>query len=240
MSLDLLHLGWSGLRLVHVGATLDVDPPEPGRAPAVVTWTEAERVRGARRALGPVAAAPEVLRWLDLDGIRLEGEVSIGGFTVRALPYAPIPYATPMEALRKTRSAVLRPGRAFHRLAHTFGRPEVPPLTLSIRVGELRIAYLAQALHRFVGELELERLRRAYAGADVLVAGTDFDDEEATGRLMGRFEARTTVLFDAIGPVRRLLGLPMRPPSVCLAHAPAGTLLLAEAGRLRIEESRGA
>lgn len=234
MSLDLVHLGWSGLRLRAGDAVLDVDPPEPGHAPAVVTWTEAERVRGARHALGPVVGAREVLEWLDRDGIVLDGEVALGEFTIRALPYAPIPYATPPEALRKTFSALRSPTLAFRRLSHTLGRPEVPPLTLAIRVGDLRIAYLAQALHRFVSDIDLQRLRRAYAGADVLVAGTDFDDEEATGRLMGRFEAGRTVLFDAIGPVRKLLRLPMRPPEACLDHAPPGTVFLGEGGTVRL------
>ncbi|MFZ5478091.1 MAG: hypothetical protein ACOZNI_15055 [Myxococcota bacterium] len=222
------HLGQSGVRLAWGGASLAIDPPARVGDPVVVTWTEAERVAGARAGSRPVAASPEVLRWLGIDGVPLDGEADVAGFRVRATPYDPIPYATAPEAVRKTMSALRSPRLAFTRLSHTLRRPAAPPLALDITRDGVRVVFLGQALHRFVEHDALDRLVRRHAEPDVLVAGTDFDDEEATGRLMRVFGARRYVLVDAVGPIRRMLGLPVRSLQVCLAHAPRGTIPLEE------------
>ena len=59
-----------------------------------------------------------------------------------------------------------------------------------------------------------------------MIAGTDYEDEVATGRALGRLDAPHLVLVDLVGPVRKKLGLPVRPMSVCLAAAPPRTVLL--------------
>ncbi len=219
------HLGWSGLRVEIGGVALAVDPPEPVDAPLVLTWSERERVAGARGSGGPVAAAPEVLAWLGLTGVPLveDRPVEIVGFTIVARPYRPIPYATAPEALRKTRSALLAPARAAARLAFTLRRPPSPPLALRVDRGGTRVVLLGQALHRFLAPDGVRALA-AWAGpADLVVAGTDYDDEAATGEQLRAFDARNRVVADLTGEIRRALGLPVRPLSVATAAGPPGT-----------------
>lgn len=233
------HLGASGLGLRLDGARLLLDPPTAPDAATLLTWTETERVAGVRAVAGglPAAvapltgAAPAVLDWLGVRGVALRPEpVSFDGWTVRAVPYAPIPYATPREALRKTASALRSPLLAATRLRLLVRRPATPPLALSLARDGLVVAVLGQALHRFTSEADVERLVQAFRGADVLVAGTDYDDEQATGTLAGRFGAKTVIIADLTGPVRRMLHLPTRPLHTVLASAPPGTLLLEENG----------
>lgn len=235
------HLGASGLGLRLGGARLLLDPPTAPGAPTLLTWTETERVAGVRAVTGGlpdavaplIGAAPAVLDWLGVRGVALRPEpVSFDGWTVRAVPYAPIPYATPREALRKTASAFRSPLQASSRLWRLAQRPVTPPLALSLARDGCMIAILGQALHRFTSAADIDHLVHTFGGADVLIAGTDYDDEEATGTLAGRFGAKTVVIADLTGPVRRMLHLPTRPLSTVLATAPAGTLLLEEGGEL--------
>ena len=232
----LTHLGASGLGLRLGGARLLLDPPTAPDAPTVLTWTETERIAGVRSGPAPVVgASPTVLAWLGLTGVALQVDpVDVDGWSVRALPYPPIPYATPREGVRKMLSAIRSPLQASSRLRHLVRRPVTPPLALSLARDGCVIVVLGQALHRFTPEADLERLVQAFRGADVLVAGTDYDDEEATGRLAGLFGARTVVIADLTGPVRRMLHLPTRPLHTVLATAPAGTLLLEEGGELAL------
>lgn len=239
----LTHLGASGLGIRLGGARLLLDPPRAPDAPTILTWTETERVSGVRAVTGGlpdgvaplIGAAPAVLDWLGVRGVALGPEpVSFDGWTVRAVPYAPIPYATPREALRKTASAFRSPLLASRRLWRLAQRPVTPPLALSVARDGCVVAILGQALHRFTPEADVERLVQTFRGADVLVAGTDYDDEEATGRLAGLFGARTVIIADLTGPVRRMLHLPTRPLHTVLATAPTGTLLLEEGGELDV------
>lgn len=237
----LTHIGASGLAIRLGGARLLLDPPRAPDAPTILTWTETERVAGVRAVTGGlpdavaplIGAAPAVLDWLGVRGVALGPEpVSFAGWTVRAVPYAPIPYATPREGVRKMLSAFRSPLQASSRLWRLAQRPVTPPLALSLARDGFVVAVLGQALHRFTPEPDVERLVSAFRGAEVLIAGTDYDDEEATGRLAGRFGARTVIIADLTGPVRRVLHLPTRPLSTVLASAPAGTLLLEEGGEL--------
>lgn len=222
------HLGHSGLRLRMGGGSLVVDAPQRVDDPVVVTWTERERVEGARAGKGPLAAAPAVLTWLGRAGTVL-GEswpTSFHGFLLQARPFTPIPYATAPEALRKTWSAVRAPTRALGRVVFTLGRPDTPPLALTVERAGCRVALLSQALHRFLAPNDLAALALWAGPVDLVVAGTDYDDEAATGAMIGAFDARVRVLADLTGAIRRTLGLPVRPLDVALRAAPAGTLLL--------------
>lgn len=226
MRVTLVRLGGSGLVVDVGGAALAVDPPTPAGLPTVITWTEAERVGGAAP---PLAAAPAVLAWLAVDGVALTGPIAFGGFQITPVPFAPIPYAVPAEALRKTRSALRDPRLAARRLRHTLGRPRTPPLALRLERDGVVVALAQQALHRFADPAALAPL----AGADVLVFGPDYEDEAAAGALAGRLGARHVVVADLIGPIRRRLGLPVRPLAATLAHAPPGTSVLDGALTLR-------
>jgi len=224
----LAHLGMSGLRLTLGGVPLCIDPPAPGPEPAVVTWSEAERVRGA--AGRSLAALPSVLGWLGQDGtaLRLGQSVCFADATVLAVSYVPIPYATPQEALRKTMIGLRHPRLAARRLSHTLRRPPAPPVALLITRGGFRVGVLGQALHRFLSATDEAALVARFSGCDLLIASPDFDDEEACGTLLSRIPAKVPVLADQIGPVRRHLGLPTRPLNTSMRWAPPDTLLLPE------------
>lgn len=222
------HLGYSGLRLVCDDATLVLDAPEPVSDPLILTWTERERTDGARTSTGPLAATADVLSWLGRPGLPIvEGvEFDLGGFQVRARTFQPIPYATAPEAMRKTLSALRSPRQALRRVFFTLRRPAALPLVLTVERGGRRVAFLSQALHRFVDPTALAALVSWAGPVDLAVAGTDYDDEAATGQMLGAFDARTRVIADLTGAIRRLLGLPVRPLAVALEAAPAGTLTL--------------
>ncbi len=230
------HLGQSGLRLRMGGATLAVDAPQRVPDPLVVTWTERERIEGARAGAGALAAAPVVLGWLGSAGTVLgEGwPTSFHGFLLQARPYTPIPYATAPEALRKTLSALRAPTRAFGRVTFALGRPDTPPLALTVERAGRRVALLSQALHRFLRPNDLAALVLWAGPVDLVVAGTDYDDEAAAGVMIGAFDARVRVLADLTGTIRRTLGLPVRPLSVALAAAPPGTLTLEVGGAIEV------
>jgi hypothetical protein len=234
--MHIAHIGASGLALSHAGARLLIDPQSAPDGPTVLTWTETERVAGVRaRAPSELAAAQTVLDWLSRPGTALGAEpVRFAGWTIVALPFAPIPYATPREAVRKALSAVRSPLRALERLRHLARRPHTPPLVLSLTREGRTIALLGQALHRYTSRRDLDRLVQRFHGADVLIAGTDYDDEKATGRHCGAFNAKTVVIADLTGPVRRMLQLPTRPLTTMLRSAPKGTLVLEEFQRLTI------
>ncbi len=236
------HLGYSGLRLEWAGAAICVDPPTlPGDEPAVVTWTERERVSGVKAGTGRLAALPAVLAWLAREGVCLSeaGPVTVAGFRVRARAFEPIPYATPAEALRKTWSAARNPVLALGRLAFLRTRPKVPPVMLTLERGGVRVALLSQALHRFATPADVDAIARWASPADVVVAGTDYDDEGATGRMLSAFDAPHRVIADLTGPIRRKLGLPVRPLAVALADAPPGTMALEDGAELLLDVSSG-
>ncbi len=221
------HLGYSGLRVRWPdGAALVFDPPEVVSEPVVLTWSEQERTAGVRAgAGGDVAAHPELLRWLRRDGVGLSGgDAIVGPFHLRTMPYTPIPWATPIEALRKTLSGLRSPRLAARRLSYTLRRPADPPLIVEVEHAGLRLLHLGQAVHRFQGELPV--LHEHFYGPEVLIAGADFDDEAAVGAGLGGFAAKTCLIVDTVGSVRRLLGLPTRSLSTSLLTAPPGTLLL--------------
>lgn len=233
--IEVQHLGESGL-LVRIGEhRLAVDPPRPTGLPQALTWSEVERLAGSGGP-GPLAAPPEILRFIGRDGVRLlDGvQVQLGGFALLPSAFPPIPYAVPAEAVRKTLSALRNPRLAWQRLDHARKRPDGPPLVLELRAEGKRVVLLQQALHRFTPEPVLERLVQRHGGADLLVAGTDYEDERATGRLMGRFGAGLCVVADLIGPVRRRLGLPVRGLELTVEVAPAGTVGLREGEGVRV------
>lgn len=195
----------------------------------MLTWSENERVAGVRAAQPPLLAADsELLAWLERRGVALPdgAEVVLGGIKVRARGYKPIPWATPQEAVRKVWSAVRNPALARERMRFTRKRPSDPPYALRLTLDGWTVAYLHQALHRFQDERALKQILRLADGADVVIAGTDYDDEKATAAALAHVGAPHLVLVDVVGPVRRKLGLPVRDLEVCRAAAPERTVCL--------------
>lgn len=226
----LAHLGMSGFSLTVGDRTIFLDPPQPVPGPVLLSWSETDRASGARLSNGPLAASPGVLGWLGRAGVALDpaGPVEFGGFTVEVMPFSAIPYAVPAEALRKTLSALRSPLMAIRRVAATLSRPPDPPLVVQLAAEGRRVLVAGQALHRFTTPEFVGALVARFGSPDLLIAGTDFEDEVATGAWMGHFGAQQTVLADLIGPVRRALGLPVRPLALTLATAPPGTRTLCE------------
>lgn len=221
--LRLVHLGGSGLGVEVGEARVAVDPPEATGRTTLVTWSEAERVRGAREErAATVVADARVLAALGRPGVAVPpgGEVELAGVHARWVPYAPIPWATPVEALRKVAAGLRAPRLAARRLRWTLRRPDDPPRALALRLGGARVALYGQSLHRFLDEATFARLVAGVGEADVAVAGTDYGDEAACARWLARVPARVRVVADLVGEVRRRLGLPTRPLAATVAAAP--------------------
>jgi hypothetical protein len=138
------------------------------------------------------------------------------------------------------RSAFISPIQAFKRLYTRIGRPSILPLALWIGADGTSgvracVLLLGQSLHRFLPDAELQALI-AWAGpVDAVIAGTDFDDEEATVRLISRFEARHRIIADLTGDIRRRLHLPVRPLSAVVRAAPIHTQALAPGQTLALD-----
>lgn len=236
--LKITHLGDCGLQLEAGGSVLAIDPPHPVDAPTVLTWSETERIAGAREAQPPVLAADSILlAALGRHGTALPdgAEVQLAGIRVRPRAFTPIPWATPTEFVRKTWAALRNPTLARERMARTWRRPDDPVYALRIGIGGWTVAYLHQALHRFQKPQALEQILRLAKDADVVLAGTDYDDECATAAALGRLDAPWLVLVDLVGPVRRKLGLPTRPIAYTRDLAPPRTLVLEGSLSLRPE-----
>jgi hypothetical protein len=107
------------------------------------------------------------------------------------------------------------------------------PLVVRLDRGGVRVLVLGQALHRFlqdrphdVRDLVVWAAAPPIPALTIALAGTDWEDERATGALIGEIRADVRVIADLTGPIRRRLGLPTRPLSAALAAAPVGTLAL--------------
>lgn len=83
-------------------------------------------------------------------------------------------------------------------------------------------------------EAELLTLIQHFQDTDIVIAGSDYDDEAATGHLLGRFSAKQYIVADLIGPIRRKIGLPTRPLQTVLATAPPHTHALQEGAFLQL------
>lgn len=229
-SVRVRHLGYSGLELTIDGETLVVDPKDVASHPVLVTWSERERTSGARGA-PIVAGTPVVLDWLGTEGVALaDHPVRMRGFTLHARFYQPIPYATAPEAARKTASAVRSPLLAIQRLAFTLRRPAERPVAVKIVRGDVSVLLLGQALHRFLSKSDLYALAEWAGPVELVIAGTDYDDERATGEHLAAFPAKHRVVADLTGEIRRALGLPVRDLAVAVGHAPGGTTGLSRGG----------
>jgi hypothetical protein len=248
-SLRIVHTGCAGLRLeLGAGQTFAVDPAsDPGPVQAiVVTWNEAERLRGALEAarsgrLPRVAAEPAILAWLargggveacDLDRL-------LPGVQVEAEPYTPIPYATPMEALRKTRSGLVSPLRAARRLGTRARLPSAPPLVLRLTLPDGRVlVHLNCALHRGTPQGWLLDLSERWAGADWVLASWDYGEGEAFCERIPSLSPKQLIITDLVGEVRQRLGLPVDLRSLVadrLTDRGLSVLMLAARTSLRFE-----
>ncbi len=215
--LRLLHRGCASLRIDFGGARAFVfDPCQRPLADEIVvlTWNEAERLQGLQAAWG-AGEAPELVAGQDLlDGLAASGAATSPPTTraqvaIDALPYRPVPYATPAEGARKLGSALRNPLRAAKRLNRRARLPGAQPRIFQLTLpGGARLLHLNCALHGRTEQAWLTRAAARFRGADWVIAAWDYGEEEAFAERIGLFEPRLLIITDLVGQVRGALGLP--------------------------------
>jgi hypothetical protein len=219
-ALRIAHTGCAGLRLeLSSGAVLAVDPAEdPGPVDAIiVTWNERERLQGALEAVRSgrvprVQAHPAILAHLARGGALEASELggTVGGVTVEAEPYQPVPYATPTEALRKLRSGLLGPLRAAQRLSTRARLPSAPPQVLRLTLADGRaLVHLNCALHRGTPQDWTRDLAQRWGGAAWVLASWDYEEGPTFRDTIAAFGAQHLIVTDLVSEVRQRLGLPI-------------------------------
>lgn len=217
--LRLFHEGHSAIRVEWAGRTLRFDPYEPpeGDDQCILTWNEPERTRGVRLAIESggrprVLAQPNLANWLQGQGEAVAD--SMGGridkqVLVEALPYNPVPYATPPEAMRKTWAGLRRPGMAARRLMGRARLPEVQPVVVQLTFPDGgRLLHLNCSLHEGTDAEWLQRAIQQFGGADWCIVGVDYEQDRAVRDLIPRFECDKIHITDLVNETRAELGLP--------------------------------
>ena len=217
--LRLVHEGHSAIRVEREGPWFRFDPleaPSEGEQ-TILTWAELERASGVVRGIGqganPRVVASEAVRsWLRGYGsVQDQGPGQVGRVHVEVIEYQPIPYATGPEALRKTRAALLHPATAARRLLRRTQTPSSAPLVVQLTFADgTRLLHLNCSLHEGTPDGWLDQAVARFAGAEQVIAGVDFEAEEAFERRIGRFEPGTLLVADLVNDTRAGLGLPVR------------------------------
>ncbi len=218
--LRVVHEGLLSLCLERRGRPVRFNPRHPPAAGDIVVldWCWPEHLRAAQAAAAAgqrfdVVAPEAVGRWLVDQGLpadRVHGSgCRIDGVSFDQQPYQPIPWATPIEGVRKLRSAVVQPARAARRLASHRGLPSCAPQVTALRLADGgRLLHLNLSLHRGTPDDWLSRLADAQGGADWVLVGCDFEEDAAIAARLPRLAARTILVVDLVGEVRRAIGMP--------------------------------
>jgi len=213
------HLGGAAIQIEHAGDTLIFDPPvQDGDFVSLVTWQDLGRLEGVRRAVADgrhprVVAGPEVLAWLGKQGSiqALEAPLVVEGVRVSSEPYEPIPWATPREAARKVRAALLNPLAAGERVARRLSRPTGQPRVYELAFPDgARLVHLGCALHKGVDPAWITAAQERYGGADWMIVGVDFEEEDAVLEHLPGFNPGVLLLTDLLNAERAAVGLPTR------------------------------
>jgi hypothetical protein len=217
--LRLEHEGAASIRLERRGRRVRFDPVGEPDADDIVlltrTWPEHLDATARAVAAGTrptVVAEPEVLSWLarkgELDAHR--APVTLDGVQVETLAYTPIPYAAGAEAVRKVRSAVLRPDRALRRVARVARMPKADPVVVQLTFPDgARLLHLNLALHAGTPPGWLDEAAARFGGADWIVCGIDYGhDDEMLARIR-RFGDGRVLFTDLINETRQAVGLPV-------------------------------
>lgn len=218
--LRLVHEGHSAIRVEREGRWFRFDPYEapPADHQVVLTWAELERATGTVAAIKAgvkprVVAIPALRSWL-----HSQGEVhdqSPGGkvdkVRVDAMEYQPIAYATPTEAARKVSAALQRPATAARRLLRRVQAPSTNPIVAQLTFADgSRLLHLNCSLHANTPTDWLDRAVQAFRGADWVIAGVDYEEQESFEALIPRFEPGKLLVTDLVNDTRAGLGLPVR------------------------------
>lgn len=219
--LRLTHEGHSAIRVEWPGNPIRFDPfadvVEDDRC--VLTWHECERAEGLVQAIRSgvtpnVVSTPPLRMWLHTIGAvhdhTLGGKIDKKIF-VEALEYAPIPYATPTEFMRKAKAGLKNPLMAARRLKRRSGLPEANPIVVRLTFPDgATLLHLNCALH---GDTDAEWLNRAvnkFRGADWVIAGVDYEAHDSFPDLVRRFEPKHLLVTDLVNDTREAIGLPIR------------------------------
>lgn len=221
--LRLEHEGRASIRVEWPGRTLHFDPLGAPDGPGVragdlviCTWNWPEHldaVAAAARAgdRPTVVAEPEVLAWLAAQGPidAHRGPATLDGLSIETRTYTPIPHTTRSEAVWKLRSALVRPDRAAGRLLKRARLPKADPIIAQVTLpsGE-RLLHLNLSLHSGTPEPWLADVSARFRGADYVIVGIDYGEDDAVLRLLERFEPGKVMFSDLISETRRALGLP--------------------------------
>ncbi len=221
--LRLSHEGRAAIRVERPGRCLRFDPFDgPDATPlldddiVILTWTwpehrDAVAARVLAGARPTVVAEPELLAWLankgPVDAHR--SPAPLDGMQIETLPYTPIPYATPIEAVRKAGAALSRPVRAAGRLLSKVGGPRAAPVIVQVTFpnGE-RLLHLNLSLHSSTPAAWLDDAAARFAGAETVIVGVDYEEDEAVLRQLPRFAPGRVLFTDLLGETRRAVGLP--------------------------------
>lgn len=217
--LRLEHEGFASVRVERRGRLVRFDPVEPPAADDIVVITRAwpehldATVQAIEAGVRPtVVAEPEVLSWLarrgDLDGHR--APVTLDGVSIETLAYTPIPYAEGAEALRKVRSALVRPGRAVRRLARRARLPKAEPVVVQLTLPDGgRLLHLNLSLHGGTPETWLSEAAARFGGADWIMAGIDHGHDDEMLQRIQRFGEGRVMFTDLLHDSRQAVGLPI-------------------------------
>ncbi len=212
------HEGLLSLRLDRRGRCVRVDPKSPPAADDIViltgSWPEQlDATRAAVRAgtCPTVVAQQAVLDWLREEGA-IHGHIltaHLDGMSIELRPFVPIPYATPIEALYKVQSAVVRPDRAVRRLVKRRSYPRCGPVAFRIQFADgASFFYAGLALHSGTPPEWISNVREDWGTPEWLVAGVDHGHGPDVVRHVTNFGARHIVFVDLLSELRSRLGLP--------------------------------
>jgi len=218
--LRLVHEGYSSIRLERPGSWFRFDPrdpPEEGEQ-VVLTWAELGRAEGTLQAVrmgtNPrVVAVPALRGWLHEHGSVQDRSPGgrVDDVQIEAIEYEPIPFATGAEAARKTKAALMSPAVAARRLLRRTRTPTAPPIVVQLSFADgSRLLHLNCSLHQRATQGWLNRCVERFRGADWVIAGVDYEEEEAFERLVPSFEPGKLLVTDLVGNTRADLGLPVR------------------------------
>ena len=218
--LRLVHEGHSAIRVERAGSWLRFDPREPPAADQVslLTWNQLDRSRGVVQAIRSgqtprVMAAPELHPWLNQQGqARLEPSCGrIDDLLVESLVYTPIPITTPEETVHALKGSVRHPGTAARRLWRRARSPLARPLVIQLTFADgKRLLHLNGALHEATDAEWLRGAQESFRGADWVMVGVDYGEDEAVLRMLPGFEPGVVLVTDLVNEERQGLGLPTR------------------------------
>ena len=222
-TLRLSHEGRNSVCVERGGRPVRFDPIGPPIGPAltggellVITWAWPEHLEAAAGLVAQgvrptVIAEPEVLAWLaargPIDAHR--APVTLDGVAFETRTYEPIPYATPSEAAHKVKSALLRPSRAAGRLLRKARLPRVAPVIVQLTLPSgKRLLHLNLSLHSRTPEPWLADVSERFGGADWVMVGVDFGEDDAVLHHLPRFSPKRVLFTDLVSETRKSVGLP--------------------------------